>query len=114
VQIGFLTAVTGRGSDKQNLASAGAVTYALASIREQGRLANAGVQLNLEWRDTTGDQLTSARELTRMICQQDHVAFFGLEHTCSVEATLSSSWNLPLISHVSQNFIQSLFKLIKI
>lgn len=60
------------------------------------------VTLNLRWNDTRGDTVIATRAITEMIC--DGVAtFFGPEGPCHVEAIVSQSRNIPMISYVSTN-----------
>lgn len=58
------------------------------------------VTLSLRWNDTRGDTVLATRAITEMIC--DGVAtFFGPEGPCHVEAIVSQSRNIPMISYVS-------------
>lgn len=53
----------------------------------------------MRWNDTRGDTVVATRVITDMIC--DGVsAFFGPEGTCHVEAIVSQSRNIPMISYV--------------
>uniref|UniRef100_A0A1B0D3A2 Receptor ligand binding region domain-containing protein n=1 Tax=Phlebotomus papatasi TaxID=29031 RepID=A0A1B0D3A2_PHLPP len=73
------------------------------------------VTLALRWNDTRGDTVLATRAITEMIC--DGVAtFFGPEGPCHVEAIVSQSRNIPMISYVilipcstSQSPINQLF-----
>lgn len=57
------------------------------------------VTLDLRWNDTRGDTVLATRAITEMIC--DGVAtFFGPEGPCHVEAIVSQSRNIPMISYV--------------
>lgn len=57
------------------------------------------VTLVMRWNDTRGDTVVATRVITDMIC--DGVsAFFGPEGTCHVEAIVSQSRNIPMISYV--------------
>lgn len=54
----------------------------------------------MKWSDTKGDTVVATRAMTDMIC--DGVsAFFGPEGSCHVEAIVSQSRNIPMISYVS-------------
>ncbi|CAG0887526.1 unnamed protein product [Cyprideis torosa] len=115
LEIGFLTSVTGRSADKQNLNVAGAMSYALDVIngRKLDKLQlPLNVRLRMEWRDTQGDTLLSTKHLTGMLCNKT-VAFFGLDHSCQVEATVTSAWNVPLISHVHQHFHEDVLQILR-
>lgn len=58
------------------------------------------VTLALRWTDTRGDTVLATRAITEMIC--DGVAtFFGPEGPCYVEAIVSQSRNIPMISYVN-------------
>lgn len=58
------------------------------------------VTLALRWNDTRGDTVLATRAITEMIC--DGIAsFFGPEGPCYVEAIVSQSRNIPMISYVS-------------
>lgn len=60
------------------------------------------VTLSLRWNDTRGDTVLATRAITEMIC--DGVAtFFGPEGPCHVEAIVSQSRNIPMISYVISN-----------
>lgn len=57
------------------------------------------VTLALRWNDTRGDTVLATRAITEMIC--DGVAtIFGPEGSCHVEAIVSQSRNIPMISYV--------------
>lgn len=59
--------------------------------------------LVMRWNDTRGDTVVATRVITDMIC--DGVsAFFGPEGTCHVEAIVSQSRNIPMISYVCFSF----------
>lgn len=59
------------------------------------------VTLALRWNDTRGDTVAATRAITEMIC--DGIAtFFGPEGPCHVEAIVSQSRNIPMISYVSE------------
>lgn len=60
------------------------------------------VTLALRWNDTRGDTVLATRAITEMIC--DGVAtIFGPEGSCHVEAIVSQSRNIPMISYVRRN-----------
>lgn len=62
------------------------------------------VTLELKWNDTRGDTVLATRAITEMIC--DGVAtFFGPEGPCYVEAIVSQSRNIPMISYVSFHLV---------
>lgn len=74
------------------------VFYILKQVNnDQTLLPN--VTLDLRWNDTRGDTVLATRAITEMIC--DGVAtFFGPEGPCHVEAIVSQSRNIPMISYV--------------
>ena len=99
---GYLPTLSGDYRDKQGLSISGAITAAMNTIKESNLLPN--ISLVLQWNDTKSDLLHTTKSLTEMICN-DVVVIFGPESTCNVEATITSSWNRMLISHVSLLFI---------
>lgn len=105
--VGYLTAIKGELKDRQGLAISGALTLALEEINnDTGLLPN--VTLALRWNDTRGDTVLATRALTEMIC--DGIAtFFGPEGPCHVEAIVSQSRNIPMISYVSNLILLYLF-----
>jgi guanylate cyclase len=65
------------------------------------------VKLNLRWQDTRGDTVVATRAITEMIC--DGVStIFGPEGPCFVEAIVSQSRNIPMISYVSKHCLQQI------
>lgn len=59
--------------------------------------------MELRWNDTRGDTVLATRAMTEMIC--DGIAtFFGPEGPCYVEAIVSQSRNIPMISYVSIDY----------
>jgi len=57
------------------------------------------VYLDLRWNDTKGDTVLATKAITEMIC--DGIAtIFGPEGPCYVEAIVSQSRNIPMISYV--------------
>ena len=99
VTLGYLPTLTGAYPDKQGLAISGAISYALAQIRQQQILP--GINLSLRFNDSKSELLHTAKALTEMMCNDRVVAVFGPESTCNVEATITSAWNRLMISHVS-------------
>lgn len=61
------------------------------------------VTLDLRWNDTRGDTVLATRAITEMICD-DIATIFGPEGPCHVEAIVSQSRNIPMISYVSSSF----------
>lgn len=55
----------------------------------------------MRWNDARGDTVMATRAITDMICD-GVVAFFGPEGPCYVEAIVSQSRNIPMISYVSE------------
>lgn len=58
------------------------------------------VELVMRWNDTKADTVIATRAITDMVCD-GVIAFFGPEEYCYVEAIVSQSRNLPMISYVS-------------
>jgi hypothetical protein len=97
--VGYLTAIKGELKDRQGLAISGALTMALDEINNDENIL-PNVTLALRWSDTKGDTVVATRVMTEMIC--DGVAtFFGPEGPCHVEAIVSQSRNIPMLSYVS-------------
>lgn len=105
--VGYLTSIKGEHKDRQGLAISGALTMALDEINKDKNLL-PNVTLQLRWNDTKGDRVLATKIITEMIC--DGVAtFFGPEGGCYVEAIVSQSRNIPMISYVSENFFSLFF-----
>lgn len=99
--VGYLTAVKGDLKDRQGLAISGALTMALDEINSSKDIL-PNVELALRWNDTRGDTVLATRAITEMIC--DGIAtFFGPEGPCHIEAVVSQSRNIPMISYVSKS-----------
>lgn len=97
--VGYLTAIKGDLKDRQGLAISGALTMALDEINSSNEIL-PNVTLALRWNDTRGETVVATRAMTEMVC--DGVAtFFGPEGPCHVEAIVSQSRNIPMISYVS-------------
>ncbi|XP_059218039.1 receptor-type guanylate cyclase Gyc76C isoform X1 [Stomoxys calcitrans] len=97
INVGYLTALTGELKDKQGLAISGALTMALEEINNDTSLL-PNVQLALRWNDTKGDTVLATKAITEMIC--DGIAMiFGPEGHCYVEAIVTQSRNIPMISY---------------
>ncbi|KAH8373431.1 hypothetical protein KR009_006854 [Drosophila setifemur] len=95
--VGYLTALTGDLSTRQGLAISGALTMALDEVNNDPNLL-PNVTLDLRWNDTKGDTVLATKAITEMIC--DGVAtIFGPEGPCYVEAIVSQSRNIPMISY---------------
>ncbi|XP_036346408.1 receptor-type guanylate cyclase Gyc76C-like, partial [Rhagoletis pomonella] len=97
LNVGYLTAITGELMDKQGLAISGALTMALDEINNDDNLL-PNVKLQLRWNDTKGDTVTATKAITEMICD-GIVTIFGPEGHCYVEAIVSQSRNIPMISY---------------
>ncbi|KAH8323965.1 hypothetical protein KR074_002395 [Drosophila pseudoananassae] len=95
--VGYLTALTGDLSMRQGLAISGALTMALDEVNKDPNLL-PNVTLQLRWNDTKGETVLATKAITEMIC--DGVAtIFGPEGPCYVEAIVSQSRNIPMISY---------------
>ncbi|XP_032575539.1 receptor-type guanylate cyclase Gyc76C isoform X1 [Drosophila sechellia] len=95
--VGYLTALTGDLKTRQGLAISGALTMALDEVNKDPNLL-PNVYLDLRWNDTKGDTVLATKAITEMIC--DGIAtIFGPEGPCYVEAIVSQSRNIPMISY---------------
>ncbi|XP_051156964.1 receptor-type guanylate cyclase Gyc76C-like [Leptopilina boulardi] len=95
--IGYLTAAKGVMKDRKGLAISGALSMALDEInRDPNILPN--VRLVMRWSDTRGETIEATKAMIDMICD-GVAAFFGPEGSCYVEATVSQSRNIPMISY---------------
>ncbi|XP_020815689.1 receptor-type guanylate cyclase Gyc76C [Drosophila serrata] len=95
--VGYLTALTGDLKTRQGLAISGALTMALDEVNKDPNLL-PNVTLDLRWNDTKGDTVLATKAITEMIC--DGIAtIFGPEGPCYVEAIVSQSRNIPMISY---------------
>ncbi|XP_060656208.1 receptor-type guanylate cyclase Gyc76C-like isoform X1 [Drosophila nasuta] len=95
--VGYLTALTGDLKERQGLSISGALTMALNEINTDPNLL-PNVTLALRWNDTKGDTVLATKAITEMIC--DGIAtIFGPEGPCYVEAIVSQSRNIPMISY---------------
>ncbi|XP_037940750.1 receptor-type guanylate cyclase Gyc76C-like [Teleopsis dalmanni] len=97
LSVGYLTALTGELTDKQGLAISGALTLALHEINSDNKTL-PNVVLDLRWNDTKGDTVLATRAITEMICDGISI-IFGPEGHCFVEAIVSQSRNIPMISY---------------
>ncbi|KYN16072.1 Guanylate cyclase 32E [Trachymyrmex cornetzi] len=95
--IGYLPAIKGGLKDRQGLAISGAITIALNEINNDPNIL-PNVNLVMRWSDTRGETVEATRAMLDMICDRV-VAFFGPEGTCFVEATVSESRNIPMMSY---------------
>lgn len=78
-----------------------ACTFEISNIFQvnNDRSLLPNVTLSLRWNDTRGDTVLATRAITEMIC--DGIAtIFGPEGSCHVEAIVSQSRNIPMISYV--------------
>ncbi|XP_011864194.1 PREDICTED: guanylate cyclase 32E-like [Vollenhovia emeryi] len=106
--IGYLTAVKGGLKDRQGLTISGALTMALNEINSDPNLLPR-VNLVPRWSDTRGETVEATRAMIDMICD-GVVAFFGPEGSCYVEAIISESRNLPMLSYKCSDYKASKVK----
>lgn len=85
--------------DKQGRIISGAISYALEQINNDPTILK-NYTFNLIWADTNDSTLIGTLRLTEQ-WRKGAIAFFGLEDSCTVEASVAAAWNLPMISYVS-------------
>ncbi|KAJ8681432.1 hypothetical protein QAD02_017219, partial [Eretmocerus hayati] len=95
--LGYLTAIKGELKDKQGLAISGAFSMALDEINNDPNILPS-VKLLMQWHDAKGDNVEATRVMIDMICE-GVAAFFGPEGSCSVEAIVAQSHNIPMMSY---------------
>lgn len=105
--IGYLPAIKGP-KDRQGLAISGAISMALNEINNDPNIL-PNVNLVMRWNDTRGESLEATRAMIDMMCD-GVVAFFGPEGTCYVEATVSASRNIPMMSYKCSDYKTSMVK----
>lgn len=98
--VGYLTNIM--GSHRQGNIISGAMTYSIEEVNKRGILP-FNYTLDFIYNDTRGDTLLGSKSVIDM-WYDGVIAFFGPENSCEVEATVSASLNLPMISYVSTNF----------
>ncbi|XP_077268386.1 receptor-type guanylate cyclase Gyc76C [Temnothorax americanus] len=106
--IGYLTAIKGGLKDRQGLAISGALTMALDEINNDPNIL-PNVRLVMRWSDTRGETVEATRAMIDMICD-GVVAFFGPEGSCYVEAIVSESRNIPMLSYKCSDYKASKVK----
>ncbi|XP_018045826.1 PREDICTED: receptor-type guanylate cyclase Gyc76C-like [Atta colombica] len=106
--IGYLPAIKGGLKDRQGLAISGAITIALNEINNDPNIL-PNINLVMRWSDTRGETVEATRAMLDMICD-GVVAFFGPEGTCFVEATVSESRNIPMMSYKCSDYKASKVK----
>ncbi|RWS24135.1 hypothetical protein B4U80_02047, partial [Leptotrombidium deliense] len=95
--IGYLSNIYGRSISKQGLVISGAISYAIDTVNSNASLLG-GHRLNLIYNETYGETLWSTKAMLDQ-WRKNVTAFFGPEDSCSVEATIAASLNLPMISY---------------
>ncbi|KAL0119212.1 hypothetical protein PUN28_009653 [Cardiocondyla obscurior] len=106
--IGYLTAIKGGLKDRQGLAISGALTMALDEINNDPNIL-PNVKLVMRWSDTRGETVEATKAMIDMICD-GVVAFFGPEGSCYVEAIVSESRNIPMLSYKCSDYKASKVK----
>ena len=76
----------------------GAITLAVNEINNDDLIP--GHKINMIWADTRANSLLATRFLAEQ-WRDGAVAFFGPEESCTVEARVAASFQLPMISYVS-------------
>ncbi|GFX43838.1 receptor-type guanylate cyclase Gyc76C [Trichonephila clavipes] len=98
--VGYLANIFGyHGKNRQGHIISGAMTYAVKQVNEQ-RILPENHTLQFIFEDTKGETLEGTNAVINM-WRKGVIAFFGPENSCEVEATVSASLNLPMISYVS-------------
>lgn len=95
--VGYLANI--HGKNRQGHIISGAMTYAVKQVNER-RILPDNYTLEFVYEDTMGETLEGTNAVINM-WRGGVVAFIGPENSCEVEATVSASLNLPMISYVS-------------
>ncbi|GIY02056.1 receptor-type guanylate cyclase Gyc76C [Caerostris darwini] len=104
--VGYLANIHGiHGKNRQGHIISGAMTYAVKQVNDQHILPD-NYTLEFIYEDTKGETLEGTNAVINM-WRNNVIAFFGPENSCEVEATVSASLNLPMVSYVSTIFIFS-------
>ncbi|XP_042904923.1 receptor-type guanylate cyclase Gyc76C [Parasteatoda tepidariorum] len=93
--VGYLANM--HGKPRQGIIISGAMTYAVKQVNERKILPD-NYTLEFIYEDTRGETLLGTNAVINM-WRKGVVAFFGPENSCEVEATVSASVNLPMISY---------------
>lgn len=94
--VGYLANIHGRA--RQGHIISGAMTYAIKEANKN--ILPENYTLEFVFQDTRGETLPGTNAVIRM-WREGVIAFFGPENSCEVEATVSASLNIPMISYVS-------------
>ncbi|KAF8764968.1 Receptor-type guanylate cyclase Gyc76C like protein [Argiope bruennichi] len=96
--VGYLANIYGyHGKNRQGHIISGAMTYAVQQVNDQHVLPD-NYTLEFIFEDTKGETLQGTNAVINM-WRKGVIAFFGPENSCEVEATVSASLNLPMISY---------------
>ncbi|GBM05128.1 Receptor-type guanylate cyclase Gyc76C [Araneus ventricosus] len=96
--VGYLANIYGyHGKNRQGHIISGAMTYAVQQVNDQHVLPE-NYTLEFIFEDTKGETLQGTNAVINM-WRRGVIAFFGPENSCEVEATVSASLNLPMISY---------------
>ncbi|XP_041363434.1 receptor-type guanylate cyclase Gyc76C-like [Gigantopelta aegis] len=98
ITIGYLTSTMSdfRLISIQGRLISGAITLAVNEINDD--LLIPGHRVNMIWADTRANSLLATRYLAEQ-WREGAVAFFGPEESCTVEARVAASFQLPMISY---------------
>lgn len=102
--VGYLANI--HGKQRQGHIISGAMTYAIKEANL--KLLPSNYTLDFVYEDTRGETLSGTNSVINM-WREGIIAFFGPENSCEVEATVSASLNLPMISYVSTQFFFYVF-----
>lgn len=92
--VGYLANI--HGKQRQGHIISGAMTYAIKNANEN--LLSSNYTLEFVYEDTRGETLAGTNAVINM-WREGIIAFFGPENSCEVEATVSASLNIPMISY---------------
>jgi len=100
IKVGFITTINSPNPSRaEGMKIAGAMTHAVNTVNDNPDIL-PNHTLEYVFADNRNDEFLSVKDLTEQ-WRNGAIAFFGPEDFCETEAKVAASWNLPLISYVS-------------